>query len=270
VRYGFVVPWGDAADVADLAAAAEAAGWDALFVWEGLYGTDAWVSLGVAATRTSTIRLGTMLTPVSRRKPWELAGQIATVDRLSGGRVILTVGLGAVDSGFDAFGEETDRRVRARLLDEGLDVMQGLWKGQPFEYDGEHYTIRPSDFPAIGHTVQQPRPTIWCVGALGRPRSMDRAIGLDGLVPQVLDTDGARQPTLEELTEAVADVRRRTGERPFDVVVEANDAEHSPAAWAAAGATWWIESLWGAIGEADPVGAAMDRIRRGPPSANGS
>lgn len=266
MRYGFVVPWGDAADVAELAVAAEANGWDALFVWEGLYGTDAWVSLGVAATRTTRLRLGTMLTPVSRRKPWELAGQVATVDRLSGGRVILTVGLGATDSGFDAFGEETDRKIRAELLDEGLDVMQGLWTGRPFGYDGTHYRLAPSDFPAIGHTVQTPRPTTWCVGALGRPKSMSRVAKLDGLVPQVVDTDGARQPTLDELAAAVTELRSAVGERPFDIVVEANDAEHSPAAWASAGATWWIESMWGAMSEADPVGAAMDRLERGPPA----
>jgi alkanesulfonate monooxygenase SsuD/methylene tetrahydromethanopterin reductase-like flavin-dependent oxidoreductase (luciferase family) len=266
MKFGFVVPWGDAADVADMAVAAEANGWGALFVWEGLYGTDAWVSLAVAATRTTHLRLGTMLTPVSRRKPWELASQVATVDRLSGGRVILTVGLGAIDSGFEAFGEQTDRKIRAELLDESLDIMQGLWTGKPFGYEGAHYRLQPSDFPSIGHTVQTPRPPIWCVGALGREKSMTRVAKLDGLVPQVIDEHGARQPSLDELAAAVAGLRPVVGERPFDVVVEANDAEHSPAAWAAAGATWWIESMWGAMSEADPVGAAMDRLEQGPPA----
>lgn len=266
MQFGFVVPWGDAADVATLAATAEENGWDALFVWEGLYGVDAWVSLGVAATRTSHIKLGTMLTPVSRRKPWELAGQVATVDRLSNGRVILTVGLGAIDSGFDAFGEVTDRKVRAELLDEGLAVMQGLWGGQPFTFDGRHYRLRPSDFPAIGNTVQRPRPPVWCVGALGRPKSMARVMALDGLVPQVLDGGTARQANLTELRDCLDEVRASIGERPFDVIIEGNDEEHAPAAWAEAGATWWLESMWGAIGEADPVGAAADRLRRGPPT----
>ena len=111
MRYGFVVPWADAESVGDLAAAAEDAGWDGLFVWEPVWGVDAWISLAVAAVRTSHIRLGTMLTPPSRRRPAELASQVATVDRLSNGRVILSVGLGALDSGFEAFGEECDRRV---------------------------------------------------------------------------------------------------------------------------------------------------------------
>ncbi len=81
MKFGFVVPWGDADDVGDLAAAAEDAGWDGLFVWEPVWGVDAWISLGLAAVRTSRIRLGTLLTPPSRRRPWELASQVATVDR---------------------------------------------------------------------------------------------------------------------------------------------------------------------------------------------
>ncbi|MGE5210506.1 MAG: LLM class flavin-dependent oxidoreductase, partial [Acidobacteriota bacterium] len=113
MKFGFVVPWGDAEDIGDLAAAAEDSGWDGLFVWEPVWGVDAWISLGLAAVRTSRIRLGTLLTPPSRRRPWELASQVATVDRLSAGRVTLSVGLGAVDSGFDAFGEECDRRTRS-------------------------------------------------------------------------------------------------------------------------------------------------------------
>ena len=75
-----------------------------------------------------------MLTPLPRRKPWELAGQVATVDRLSNGRAIVSVGLGAPDSGYEAFGEETDKVVRGELLDEGLDIIRGLWAGQPFSY----------------------------------------------------------------------------------------------------------------------------------------
>lgn len=261
MQYGFVVPWADAAEVGELAAVAEAHGWNGLFVWEPVWGVDAWVSLAVAACRTSSIRLGTMLTPVPRRKPWELAGQVATVDRLSNGRVTLAVGLGAPSSGYEAFGEITDRRVRAELLDEGLAVLRGLWKGQPFEHDGTHYRITPCDFPAIGATVQQPGVPIWCVGALGASASMARALACDGLLPQVVADGEARQCTLEELQHVTLPT-----DRPYDVVVEGAWAEHSPAAWAAAGATWWIESMWGAIGEADPVGSAMDRLRAGPPA----
>jgi hypothetical protein len=260
MRFGFIVPWADAADIGELAAAAENHGWDGLFVWEPIWGVDAWVSLAVAATRTSTIRLGTMLTPLPRRKPWELAGQVATVDRLSNGRAVLGVGLGAPESGYRSFGEVIDRRVRAELLDEGLDVVRGLWAGQPFSHHGKHYTLSPCEFPALGHTVQQPGVPIWCVGALGSTPSMSRALRCDGLIPQVVDGGTARQCTLEELQE----FELPTG---FDVVVEGSHTEHSPAAWQAAGATWWLESLWSAVSDPDAVDACMELLAAGPPGA---
>jgi alkanesulfonate monooxygenase SsuD/methylene tetrahydromethanopterin reductase-like flavin-dependent oxidoreductase (luciferase family) len=263
MRYGFVVPWADADDVGDLAAIAEESGWDGLFVWEPVWGVDAWVALALAAVRTSRLRLGTLLTPPSRRRPWELASQVATVDRLSNGRITLSVGLGALDSGFEAFGEECDRRTRAELLDECLDVVTGLWSGQPFTYEGRHYRVRPTEFPTIGHTVQRPRVPIWCVGALGHPRSMERALRWDGLLPQVKVDGTFVQPSLEQ----IAGLREQVGDRPYDIVIEGEGSEHSPAAWADAGATWWIESMWGAVSEADAVGAAAERLRAGPPAA---
>ena len=257
-----MIPWADADEVGELAAVAEEYGWDGVFVWEPVWGVDAWVSLGLAAVRTSKIRLGTMLTPPSRRRPAELASQVATVDRLSDGRVTLSVGLGAVDTGMDVFGEECDRKIRAQLMDECLDVVCGLWKGQPFEYSGTHYTIQPTSFPTIGNTVQQPRVPIWCVGALGRQRSMQRALRWDGLIPQVIDDGVARQAKLEELA-AITDQLPGDG---YDVIIEGVWAEHSPAAWAAAGATWWLETQWDAVGQARPSLAIADRLRDGPPS----
>ena len=264
MRYGFVIPWADADEIGDLAAAAEESGWDGVFVWEPVWGVDAWISLAVAATRTTRIRLGTLLTPPSRRRPAELASQVATVDRLSKGRVILSVGLGAIDSGFEAFGEESDKRVRAELMDECLDIVTGLWAGQPFSYAGKHYTISPTTFPTIGHTVQQPRPTIWCVGVLNRPRTMERARRWDGLLPQVLVDGNGEQASLDAVAKFRAELGD-LGERPYDIVIEGSGSEHCPAAWADAGATWWIESMWDAIGAAEPGLAALDRLRDGPP-----
>ena len=267
MRYGFVVPWGDAADIGDLAEAAEEAEWDGLFVWEPVWGVDAWISLALAAVRTSKIRLGTMLTPPSRRRPWELASQVATVDRLSNGRVTLSVGMGAVDTGFDSFGEECGKRERAELMDECLDIVCGLWGGQPFSYEGKHYSVQPSEFPSIGHVEQSPRVPIWCVGALGKPKSMTRALRWDGVIPQVLDPDaegGARQADLAEIAALRADIEN--GSNPgADIIVEGQWTEHSPAAYADAGATWWIESMWGAMSEHSPVSAAYDRLKEGPP-----
>lgn len=266
MKFGFVVPWGDAEDVGDLAAAAETSGWDGLFVWEPVWGVDAWISLGLAAARTSKIRLGTLLTPPSRRRPWELASQVATVDRISSGRVTLSVGLGATNSGFETFGEECDRRTRAELMDESLDIICGLWGGQPFEYDGQHYTVQPTEFPTIGETVQKPRVPIWCVGALGREKSMTRALSWDGIIPQVLDSGEIRQPHLDEVAALRDRVKSEIADRAFDIIVEGSMSDHSPAAYADAGATWWIESMWEAMAEHSPVTAAYDRLLLGPPT----
>jgi hypothetical protein len=261
MQFGFVIPWADADEVGELAAVAEEYGWDGIFVWEPVWGVDAWISLALAAVRTGRIRLGTMLTPPSRRKPWELASQTATVDRLSGGRLTLSIGLGAPESGFSQFGEECDKRERAELMDECLDIVTGLWTGQPYSYDGKHYRVEPTEFPTIGHVVQRPRPPIWCVGALGFEKSMARALKWDGLIPQVVGEDGARQATLEELQVISGDLPD-----DYDVIVEGAQAEHSPAAWADAGATWWIESQWDAVGQARPALATVDRLRDGPPA----
>ncbi len=262
MKFGFVIPWADAAEVGDLAAAAEEHGWDGVFVWEPVWGVDSWISLGLAAVRTSKIRLGTMLTAPSRRRPWELASQVATVDRLSDGRVTLSVGLGAPDSGMDAFGEECGRRERAELMDECLEIACGLWKGQPYEFHGRHYQVSPTEFPTIGHTVQRPRVPIWCVGAIGYERSMSRAFGWDGLIPQVIDDGTARQANLDELA-GICDTLPGDG---YDVIIEGVHTDHSPAAWADAGATWWLETQWDAVGQARPALATIDRLRDGPPT----
>lgn len=260
MKYGFVIPWADADEVAELAVTAEEFGWDGIFVWEPVWGVDPWISLALAAVRTSKIRVGTMLTAPSRRRPWELASQVATVDRLSDGRVTLSVGLGAPESGLEAFGEECGRRERAQLMDECLEIACGLWRGQPYEFHGEHYEVTPTEFPTIGEPAQRPRPPIWCVGALGYEKSMQRALGWDGLIPQTIGDDGARQATLDEVAAIRDDLPA-----DYDVVIEGVGSEHSPAAWAAAGATWWLETQWDAVGQARPALATFDRLRDGPP-----
>ncbi len=202
MKNGFVLPFGDARMAADMASLAEQHGWDGFFVWEPVWGNDAWVMLTAAAMTTERIRLGTMLTPLSRMKPWKLASETATLDNLSGGRVTLAVGLGAPDTGWEAFGEITDRRTRAELLDEGLDVLTGLWQGQPFAYAGKHYQVQPTDFMVPAPPVQQPRIPIWVVGAWPYPKSMARALRYDGLIPSMFGGDGkAMQATPEALRE---------------------------------------------------------------------
>lgn len=273
MRYGFVMPSGDARRAAELAEAAEAAGWDGFFVWEPVWGVDAWVCLTAAAMRTERIRLGTLLSPISRMRPWDLAGKAATLDNLCGGRVILSVGLGAPDTGFAEFGEVTDRKTRAELLDEGLDIMTGLWRGQPFSYQGRHYTIRPTTFSVPPPPVQQPRIPIWVVAAWPRPKSMARVLKYDGILPTAVDANGARNANLDEVREIAAYVaaHRPAGE-PFDIVVEgttpADDLAAAVAAvapWADAGATWWIEALWTAPADAAGDALVRRRLEAGPP-----
>ena len=196
MKYGFVLPFGDARTAAEMAEAAEKAGWDGFFVWEPVWGIDAWVSLAAAAMRTSRIRLGTMLTPVARMRPWKLASETVTLDHLSGGRLILAVGLGAVDI-YKGFPEVTDRKQRAELTDEALEILTGLWKGAPFRYDGKHYQLDVPETP-VGPAyppspLQKPRIPIWMVGAWTREKSMQRALKYDGLLPAVIGEDGKVQ-----------------------------------------------------------------------------
>ncbi len=273
MKYGFVLPSGDARTAADMARAAEGAGWDAFFVWEPVWGVDAWVSLAAAAMVTQRIRLGTMLSPVSRMRPWKLASETATLDNLSGGRVILGVGLGAPETGFAEFGEVTDRKTRAELMDEGLDILTGLWRGQPFSYDGKHYHIRPAEFMPPASPVQQPRIPIWMVGAWNRPRSMARALRYDGILPNPLTPEGDHRPLTTDDVRGIRDyvAAHRTATTPFDIVAEGatpGDRPDEAAAivrgWAEAGATWWIEALW----TAESPAAAWGRVEQGPPTAD--
>ena len=123
------------------------------------------VSHGMGMTRMSIpFLLGTMLTPAARVKPWDLASRVATVDRLSNGRAQLSVGLGALHPGWLAFERPTSRVERAALLDECLDVYDGLMQGQPFAYDGKHYIVRQCYFYPPDPPVQRPRPPVWVVG----------------------------------------------------------------------------------------------------------
>jgi len=278
MKYGFVYPGGEARNAAKTAQAAEAAGWDGFFVWEPVWGVDAWVSLAAAAMLTERIRLGTMLTPVSRCRPWKLAGETATLDRLSNGRAILSVGLGAVESGFSQFGEETDRKIRAELVDEGLEIITGLWKGQPFSFSGKHYHIQELDHLSPLPPLQQPRIPIWVVGLWPRPKSMRRVARYDGLLPAIKNPDGSHA---EITPQAVREMKtyldeRRQGMAPIDIVIEGGEttadtlpaAVDRAAALEAAGATWWLESMWDVLDsmwDAKTQEQILKRVEQGPP-----
>jgi len=274
MKFGVVLPYGDARTAADFAYEAEQASWDGFFVWEPVWGVDAWVSLAAAAMRTEKIRLGTMLSPISRMRPWKLASETATLDNLSGGRVILAVGLGAVDTGFEEFGEVTDRKIRAQLVDEGLDVLTGLWAGQPFEYRGKYYKVKETSFYPPDPPVQQPRIPIWVVGVWKRLKSMRRVLKYDGLLPGVLSADGQWQETtpnaIREMKAYIDEYREL--ETPFDIIMEGEtpgDKPEESAAiiqmWKNAGVTWWIEAMWNAPRDKSGQEMVFQRIQAGPP-----
>jgi alkanesulfonate monooxygenase SsuD/methylene tetrahydromethanopterin reductase-like flavin-dependent oxidoreductase (luciferase family) len=277
VRFGWVLPYGDARTAADLAAVAEAHGWDAFFVWEPVWGIDAWVALTAAAMQTERIRLGTMLTPLPRRLPWEVAGQVATLDNLSGGRVILAVGLGAPDDRWWLFEDDPGRRVRAERLDEGLDLITGLWSGRPFRFAGAHFQARPADRLLPPPPVQQPRIPIWVVGAWPRPKSMRRAARLDGWLPAHIPKGaGDQEMTPPVLRAGVEWLRERRaagglGMDGYDVVAEGTtpadpgDAGAIVRPWADAGANWWIEADWSEMDPERVRTAALRRLQAGPP-----
>ena len=285
MRFGFVVPYADAREFADLAALGETSGWDAVFTWEALWGVDAWVALAAAAMTTERVRLGTLLTPVPRVRPWDLATRVRTLDTLSNGRVVLGAGLGALHEGWTAFEPDEGRRVRAEKLDECLAIYDGLMRGQPFSYPGTHYSVAPTEFMLPDPPVQRPRPPVWVVGAqvVGRSRqpSLERAARWDGLLPQVIDKSGDGSTSLdkvERFATLVGEVRalREAAGLPwqgYDVVLEADSTGQfvkrqpaEPTVWEQAGATWWIESWWTL--ERDEKGAAelRRRIAAGPPS----
>ena len=221
------------AGLIELGVAAEEAGFDGFFLWDHIVFSnrddgppiiDPWLVLAVVAARTSRIRLGTMITPVPRRRPWQLARQTASLDRLSGGRLILGVGIGSPAYGdFGIFHEPSGDRARADMLDEGLAVLDGLWSGERFSYAGQHFTVDPVRFTPV--PVQRPRVPVWVGGVLPATRPIARAARWDGVVPIRF----ARRSLIRPSVADIADVRERvTAARGsadgYDVVVWAEVA----------------------------------------------
>jgi Luciferase-like monooxygenase len=278
VYFGVNAPnFGDYSDprlLADLAHEAEAAGWDGFFVWDHLTWpsrepvADPWVALAAIAMRTTRIRLGPMVSAPPRRRPWKLARETVTLDHLSEGRLILGVGLGYHQhEEFEAFGEASDPSVRAVRLDEGLEVLTGLWSGKPFSYEGTHYQVHDACF--VPPPRQQPRIPIWVAGGWPTKAPFRRAARWDGVFPMGRPSSNGRI-TPAEILDMVAYIRgHRTGEAPFDVVhgdwtAGKDRAEDAAviAPYAEAGVTWWMESA------SDRTPAEMrERIRTGPPEA---
>ena len=279
MKAGVLITGGSAGEQVALARAADDAGWDGVFTFDGIHvGDDIEIHdpfslLGAFAVATSHVRLGAIIHPLARRKPWEVARQATTIDRLSGGRLVLPVGLGAVDdAGFGRVGDVTDRRIRAERLDESLEILTGLWSGEPFGYQGRHYRFEPMAFRPT--PVQRPRVPIWVVGLWGSERSMRRVVRYDGYLPN-LPPDQGEGPAAVVPTTTVHTMREwldeQGGGHPIDLVIEGTTPATDQAAasdqvsvLAEAGATWWIEADWATIGN---VTALHARIDAGPPLA---
>jgi alkanesulfonate monooxygenase SsuD/methylene tetrahydromethanopterin reductase-like flavin-dependent oxidoreductase (luciferase family) len=266
MRHGICVAnigtYSDPRVTAELAAAAEASGWEAVLVWDHLAfvwgppAADPWVTLAAVATATSRVRIGTAVTPVARRRPQVLAQQVATLDVLSGGRVVFGAGLGGAASEFGRFGEPEDPKVRAELLDEGLDLLRRLWAGEEVRRRGPHYVV---DGVTLAPTPLQERVPIWIGG--NRPASLRRAARWDGWLA---DNSGMGMLAPADLEGGIEAIRSaRSSEEAFDVAVLGQADQGDPAAYERAGATWWLENLHDRRGTLAELTALVEA---GPPS----
>jgi hypothetical protein len=268
--------FGDARLLAELAHETEDAGWDGFFVWDHIGGSpeqalpmaDPWIALAAMAMTTSRVKLGPMVTPLPRRRPWKLARESVTLDRLSHGRLILGVGIGS-DSFFkeySTYGESLDDKLHGAMLDEGLDMLVQLWSGERVNYTGQHYQLHDALF--LPTPLQQPRIPIWIAGVWPFKKPFQRAARWDGICP-LKQAYQLMQP--EDIREMLSYVRQfRTIDEPFDVLASGNTSGTELQedldlirSYAEAGATWWQESFAGS--DSLELEAVRTRIHQGPP-----
>ncbi|NED99255.1 LLM class flavin-dependent oxidoreductase [Phytoactinopolyspora halotolerans] len=240
--------------VARLAAEAEEAGWDGLFVWDHLLWrepvrevADPWITLAAIATATERLRLGPMVSPLTRRRPTKVARETATMDLLSGGRLILGVGIGGDRFGgeLSKTGEQLDDRQRGRMLDEALEILAAAWSGDPVRHRGEHYIV--DDIAFLPRPVQRPGVPVWAAGFPGNLKPIRRAARLDGFFPINLEHPDQLAEVVGTLTEL------RQGDMASYEIAISLPRGVDPEPYAKAGATWWLPEL-------DP-GVRLDTVR---------
>jgi alkanesulfonate monooxygenase SsuD/methylene tetrahydromethanopterin reductase-like flavin-dependent oxidoreductase (luciferase family) len=263
--------------LAELARLAEASGWHGVFLEDyivhhsapGIPTADPVVALAAMAMTTTELRLGTEVTPLSRRRPWKVARELITLDHLSGGRMVLGVGLGDTnDPGFETTGEESSTSLRAEMLDESLEIIAGLCTGEPFSFSGRHYRVEEMTFRPT--PIQEPRFPIWIGGGWPNPGVKRRALRWDGICAYV--EMGTFDEWQDQTPEYVAEVKRLITERRgspngYDIVTggrsrgEDWDADRRTIAGLdEAGATWWVEY----IEASEDLDAHRRMITRGP------
>ena len=268
MKYGVALPTGgecgDPTFLVELAESAEKKGWDGVFLEDYICyqgdpaapTCDTWTALAAIAMRTTVITLGIEVVALTRRRPWKVAREATTIDRLSEGRLVVGFGIGDQgDVGYTHFGEETDTRLRAELLDEGLEIVAGLWRGEPFSFEGRHFRLDTVTF--LPAPVQRPRIPIWIGGGYPNPRAVERALRWDGSCMYRRSGGPLRGEDVHELG-------RRAGDRPWTQAVggwprrdDLDEERDHRREVAAAGADWWVE--WIAPDERESMCAAVAR-----------
>jgi alkanesulfonate monooxygenase SsuD/methylene tetrahydromethanopterin reductase-like flavin-dependent oxidoreductase (luciferase family) len=256
LKFGVYIPnfkdFGTPESIIELGVLAEKAGWDGIFLWDHLHWDkqpwpvmDPWVAMAALAQATSTIRFGPMVTPVGRRRPWKLARETVTLDRLSHGRLIFGAGLGwNLQGEFAAFGDEADKRVLGEMLDEGLSILDGLWSGEEFSFSGQHYHVDPIQF--LPTPVQRPRVPVWVGGTWPNSRPFRRAARWDGVFAGHPDGRGFEPADIRDMRDFITPLRA-DGTTGDIVIMGRSKPEQAYStqfeAFEAGGLTWWLEDL---------------------------
>jgi alkanesulfonate monooxygenase SsuD/methylene tetrahydromethanopterin reductase-like flavin-dependent oxidoreductase (luciferase family) len=257
--------------LAELAYEAEHVGWDGVFIFDHIgqpsKAADPWIALSAMAMRTKRVKLGPIVTPVARRRPWKLARETVTLDHISNGRLILGVGLGWSPLEFEVFGETGDARVRAEKLDEGLSILAGLWSGEIFKFTGKHYQI--SDIRFLPKPLQTPRIPVWVCGTWSDKKApFRRAARWDGIIPICPASENRAISPQEVQDIKVYTKQHREVDNPFDIVVilwsEGDINERDVVReYEQAGATWWLEDL--STERFSSIREVRNRLCKGPP-----
>lgn len=282
MKFGIDLPnfgwFGEIDTLVEITVEAEEAGWDGIFLWDHMLlfrqddmvlpFVDPWVAMAAIVCNTSKIIFGPLVTPIPRRRPWKVAREALTLDHLSKGRLILGVGIGSPPNvEFDYFGEVSDAKKRAEMLDEGLEIITGLWSGEPFSFKGDHYNLEEMTF--LPKPKQTPRIPIWVGGGIPSKAPFKRAARYDGVAPVHSKWP---EPVTPQLLEDVLEIIRneRGNLEDYDVVVcgQTSGTDNTQdreivESWSEVGTTWFIEDINGMRAE---ISELRERIRAGPPA----
>jgi hypothetical protein len=274
MKFGVALPYCSAQAAVRMAKLAEETGWDGCFMGDAIWCEDPMICLTAAAVATSRIRLGTMVVPAPLRHPWKLASESIALERLSGGRLTLGLGAGAIYMGWHAFPDvATDAKARAGMLDETIDILTLFFLRKPFDYAGKYFHLKLTKLDEQYYPpapIQQPRIPLWVAAQWPRKKPMERILKCDGVIVEKAAKEGGNG----EITPAdIAGIRKhvelnRTLTTPFDIVVNGNTSDMEEdrvreklLPLRSAGVTWWVEGFWDKSED-----QATERIRQGPPS----